>query len=153
MSVRVTDFISTTDPADTYPTHKAEMGKGGHRTVASLVDRDAISATRREEGMTVYVIATATTYRLGANLTSWTALIDGGGMPKFSADFGDEVNSVFDITHGLASEDIFVQVWRKTTKSLDSLVGVRIVDSNQVRLDLGAEIPSLNEMTVKISRF
>lgn len=62
--VRVTDSIVPTDTADTFPTHSAEYGKGGHRSVADVAARDAIPADRREEGMTVYVQSNQTRYTL-----------------------------------------------------------------------------------------
>ena len=71
MGIPLTGNITTTDPLDTFPTHLAELGKGGHRTVATLVDRDAISADRLEEGMTVYVQEDGATYTLGADLVTW----------------------------------------------------------------------------------
>lgn len=63
-SVQVTGFIAPTDTSDTYATHDALYGRGGHRSVAALVDLDTIPADRRTEGMLVYVDATAETYRL-----------------------------------------------------------------------------------------
>lgn len=49
--VPVTGFVSPTDVTDTYATHKAEYGAGGHRTVTSITDRDNIPVARREEGI------------------------------------------------------------------------------------------------------
>lgn len=40
---------------DKFPTHYAEYGKGGFRTVKSITERDNIPEERREEGMLVYV--------------------------------------------------------------------------------------------------
>lgn len=47
--------IGTTNQLDTYPTHYDFMGKGGHRTVASIADRNAIVEERRSFGMLVTV--------------------------------------------------------------------------------------------------
>ena len=44
----------TTD--DKYPTHYAQYGKGGYRTVDNITERDEIPSERLEEGMLVYVI-------------------------------------------------------------------------------------------------
>lgn len=41
---------------DNFPTHLAEFGKGGFRTVETIEDRNAIPIERREAGMLVYVI-------------------------------------------------------------------------------------------------
>jgi hypothetical protein len=57
----------TTD--DTYPTHDALYGAGGHREVLTLADREAIPAARQRVGMTCYVDETAATYRLTG--TGW----------------------------------------------------------------------------------
>jgi hypothetical protein len=64
MSVRVTDYISTTASSDTYPTHKSVLGNGGHQEVATINDRNAITPERRATGMKVYVAADNTTYEL-----------------------------------------------------------------------------------------
>lgn len=47
---------------DTYPTHYAMYGKGGHRTVQSIVNRNSIPTTLKEEGMTVFVLDDNTKY-------------------------------------------------------------------------------------------
>lgn len=74
--VSVTGFVSPTDVTDTYATHKAEYGAGGHRTVTSITDRDNIPVARREEGMTVWVVDTATEYRLVGGIlnTDWVII-------------------------------------------------------------------------------
>lgn len=65
------------DTADVHPTHEAQYGKGGFRSVETTSARDAIPAPRREAGMLVYVAGTGTTWRLGSDLATWTE--DGGG--------------------------------------------------------------------------
>lgn len=65
------------DTADVHPTHEAQYGKGGFRSVETTAARDAIPAPRREAGMLVYVAGTGTTWRLGSDLATWTE--DGGG--------------------------------------------------------------------------
>jgi hypothetical protein len=67
------------DTADVHPTHAAAYGLGGYRTVASDADRDAIPAPRREQGMLVFVTATGMTWRLGADLSTWTEQVAGAG--------------------------------------------------------------------------
>lgn len=74
------------DTTDIHATHEARWGKGGYRTVADNVERDAIPALRREAGMLVWVTATSKAWRLDANETTWTEvtainepqLLDGG---------------------------------------------------------------------------
>lgn len=74
--------VVPSDSLDTYATHTAEYGKGGHRTVDNISDLNLISPARREEGMTVYVVAEEVVYRLKGGIldTNWvieeTASID-----------------------------------------------------------------------------
>ena len=49
---------------DRFPTHLAEYGKGGYRSVANLSDRDSIPTERLEEGMLVWVTSNSTLYQL-----------------------------------------------------------------------------------------
>ena len=58
--------------ADVYPSHEAAYGKGGYRSVQSASDRDAIPLPRREAGMLVMTIDDGKTWKLEANLTTWT---------------------------------------------------------------------------------
>jgi hypothetical protein len=51
----VASRIVPSDSQDTYATHEALYGKGGHRSVSSIAERDAIPVDRREVGMSVYV--------------------------------------------------------------------------------------------------
>ncbi len=62
---------------DQYATHQAKYGQGGWQEVATISDRDAITAARREAGMAVYVLATNKVYILGNDLTTWTELESG----------------------------------------------------------------------------
>lgn len=71
MGIPLTGMITTSDPTDTYPTHDSALGKGGHRTVATITEMNNIPSERRTEGMLVYVTATAETYKLLSNLTTW----------------------------------------------------------------------------------
>lgn len=71
-SVTVTGFIAPTDDTDTYAVTDPVWGKGALRTVADTTERDAISTSRREEGMLVYVEADGKYYKLNSDLTSWT---------------------------------------------------------------------------------
>lgn len=65
----------TTD--DAYPTHDSLYGKGGHREVGTLAERDAIPAQRQRVGMLCYVVEDATTYQLTA--LGWVPFAGGGG--------------------------------------------------------------------------
>lgn len=63
-SVPITGFVAPTSEVDVYASHKARYGHGGHRSVQSVAERDAIPDARREEGMTVWDTSTSTEYRL-----------------------------------------------------------------------------------------
>jgi hypothetical protein len=52
----VADVIVPFDTNDTFATHDEKYGKGGSRSVQSLVDRDAIPSDRRARGMSVRVL-------------------------------------------------------------------------------------------------
>lgn len=74
-AIKGTNVVAPVVPLDTtdvHPTHAAAYGLGGYRTVATNTDRDAIPTPRREEGMLVYVLGTGKTWRLGADLSTWT---------------------------------------------------------------------------------
>ena len=62
--------IVPTDSLDTYATHEDKYGRGGHRSVDTIVERDEISPERRKEGMTVYVKSTKVKYVLEGGLTN-----------------------------------------------------------------------------------
>jgi hypothetical protein len=55
----VSDTISTTSQSDTYPTHLAELGKGGWRSTPNLAD--SITTQRLEPGAALYVYNDNTT--------------------------------------------------------------------------------------------
>lgn len=118
MPVKVTDFISTTDPSDTYATHDAVLGKGGQRTVGTLVERDAIPVERREEGMLVYVKEDGLTYYLGSDMLSWDEFVpDIGGIGVNSIEFtADRKIVVTDANSNTVTT--IGQVWDKVDRVL-----------------------------------
>ncbi len=71
--------IAPNDALDTYPSHLSKYGKGGLRSVATIIERDAIASQRREAGMLVYVVADGMTYKLDDDLINWTAWLMGTG--------------------------------------------------------------------------
>jgi hypothetical protein len=77
-SVPITGYVAPTDATDLYATHDEAYGRGGYRTVASLAERDAITADRRKAGMLVNV--NGQLFLLGAGLSNadWGALELGG---------------------------------------------------------------------------
>ena len=73
--------IVPTDSLDTYATHDDKYGRGGHRSVDTIVERDEITTERRKEGMTVYVKENKTKYILegGIENANWKVDSSGGG--------------------------------------------------------------------------
>ena len=73
--------IVPTDSLDTYATHEDKYGRGGHRSVDTLEERDNITTPRRKEGMTVYVKENKTKYILesGIENANWKVDSSGGG--------------------------------------------------------------------------
>ena len=65
--------IVPTDSLDIYATHEDKYGRGGHRSVDTLEERDNITTPRRKEGMTVYVKENKTKYILenGIENVNW----------------------------------------------------------------------------------
>lgn len=82
----VTASIAPSDLTDIYATHEDVFGKGGYMVVADNTERDAIPTARRKEGMIVFSIAGAATYRLNSDLTSWTSLVFSSGSTGVATD-------------------------------------------------------------------
>ena len=90
-SLKVSAPITPYTTEDNYPTHLAEYGKGGLRTVSTLEDRNAIPEERREVGMQVYVEAEDMIYALrgGIQNNKWVELesfIGGSGSAQVKID-------------------------------------------------------------------
>lgn len=62
--------IAPFDTSDDYGTHNEAFGIGGWRSVDNIVDRDAITSSRRVVGMPVYVRSEDTTYQLVGGITN-----------------------------------------------------------------------------------
>ena len=60
----VTSPVRPQGVSDTYPSAYASELLGGHHEFATLVDRNALSSDRREEGMTAWVVETGVLYVL-----------------------------------------------------------------------------------------
>lgn len=76
----------TTD--DIYPTHYAEYGKGGYRTLETKSDLDNIPEARLEIGMLVYVKEDSKIYQLQSDNT-WKELSTGGTDLKYYSEDGN----------------------------------------------------------------
>lgn len=73
-SIPLTGTITPTDTLDTYAVFDTVYGKGGYRSMASVVDMQAIPLAHKVAGMLVYVIGTDTIYKLGTDLNTWSPL-------------------------------------------------------------------------------
>ena len=71
--------IVPTDSLDTYATHEDKYGRGGHRSVDTLEERDNITTPRRKEGMTVYVKENKTKYILESGIENVNWKVDSSG--------------------------------------------------------------------------
>lgn len=80
MPIKVTDSISTTDPSDTYATHRSVLGQGGHHEVSTIVERNSITVERKNVGMKVYVAEDGKTYQLNNSLL-W---VEFGGKQSYT---------------------------------------------------------------------
>jgi hypothetical protein len=81
-TVPVSAPIDTYALSNTYPTHKANRGKGGYMTTDNLTTLAAISADRREKNMCVFVDSEGKEYRLQADLTTWVVAAPTGIDPS-----------------------------------------------------------------------
>lgn len=66
----VASAIRPFNTADTYPTAYASELLGGHKAVATIAERDAIPAARREIGTIVFVAATGESYYLSGGIAN-----------------------------------------------------------------------------------
>jgi hypothetical protein len=104
--VNVVAPVVPTSTTDVHPSHEARYGKGGWRTVATVEERDAIPAPRREQGMVVVVAADGRRWVLGSNLTTWTEDTGGGGASSWGDVTGKPTTvSGFGITDAVTTAD------------------------------------------------
>jgi len=125
--VVVSGYISPSDTADQYATHRADLGKGGYRSVITLADRDAITNLRREVGMVVYVIDQDKEYRLlnGIANANWQEVVGGTGSS------GD--------SNYLITTDIFTRDMIEPTKRKIGQIVYVIDENKEYRLVGGIE--------------
>ena len=128
---------------DEYPTHDAKYGKGGFRSVATIEDRDAITAYRREVGMFVYVVATDKlyVYEVESDVGSWREWESGGGGGSNVSSYSESFNALADtpltITHNLG---IYPSITIKDSDG-DIIVGeMTYTDENNIQLTFSEDI-------------
>lgn len=103
-SVRVAGFIAPTDSTDTYAVTDEQYNRGGYRSVATLADRDAITADRRKLGMLVYVIAADQYFTLKAGITNadWVQWAPSGSVAPGAQTFTKTNGEALSIVKGMA---------------------------------------------------
>lgn len=99
-SVRVTGFIAPSDSQDVYASHDSFYGKGGFREVETLLERDAITAERRRQGMLCFVKDTKKIYQLlnGIENVDWEELAISGFEPEVTKVLHVDINRLDDYT-------------------------------------------------------
>jgi hypothetical protein len=95
------------DTADVNPSHEARYGKGGYRTVASVAERNAIPAARREAGMLVYEQQSGKVWQLADGLEEWSEFVtssapDWADVTGKPSTFAPEAHAA---SHGAAGAD------------------------------------------------
>ena len=115
-AVNVTGTLAPTDTDDVYATHDSKYGKGGYREVADLLARDAITISRRTDGMLVYVQSEDKIFKLenGIQNENWVEF-------KIDASQVDYDNSSTDLTSTNlqdAISEVATGVHTFTTKSV-----------------------------------
>ena len=132
-TVPLSGIIAPSDDQDEYAVTEDIWSKGGHRSVDTLADRDAITALRRKEGMTVYVDATQTTYQLIASV--WVIYIGGSGGDKTYVYTQNNASNVWNVYHGL-DKRVSVTVVDTGNNTVEG--DVLHVDNNNVVLTFSA---------------
>lgn len=87
------------------------------------------------------------TAELGALDSRLDALEAGAGTSTFKQDVGDATISSFTITHNLGTQDVLIQVMRKSDFQVVHPV-VKAPTSNTVTVDFGTFVPDVNAFRV-----
>jgi hypothetical protein len=133
-AVPVTNFLGTTGAADTFATHLDWLGKGGHRTVANIAERNAITTDRRSFGMLVSVNADPTpannkTYQLcnvamGGTNDLLTPLVDSNlNWREFATGSNFNFTGAPKILYSNPANGQITDTTYTTTRLLDSFTG------------------------------
>lgn len=124
--------IVPTDSLDDYATHEDKYGRGGHRSVDTLEERDNITAPRRKEGMTVYVKENKTKYILESGIENVNWKVDSSGDSSPSSLTVDTLKTILkELEDGtISSKEYIVLVNREDDKvsvlSLNTLLDTLI---------------------------
>lgn len=124
-AVPITGPLGLGSDQETHPTHLDIFGQGGHRSVLTITERDAISSFRRKFGMLVTVVEDNKTYILcnstmdstcNNDVTSngnWKEFSAGGQLPTF-----EPFRQIYSDSDGALTDEFYT-----TTRLLDSFPG------------------------------
>jgi len=139
-SVGLTGYIAPADTLDTYALQSEVFNRGGYRTVADTVDRDAITVDRRKLGMLVYCLSDSVFYTLKSGLTNadWE-VAEIGGIKTSSTTYnsnGDEVwiedKNVMNVLAWDTSSNLSIYVQDLSSEWVDGRIVFVNIDSNAI---------------------
>jgi len=99
-TVTLSGIIAPSDDQDTYAVTEDTYNKGGHRTVETIADRNAIPDDRRKEGMLVFVRGDSVTYQLISGNWEIFAGSSGAGDKHFVYNQG-VASALWTINHNM----------------------------------------------------
>lgn len=124
IQVAITGEITPTSVSDTFAVTNPYWGLGSLRNVTNTIDRDAITTSRREAGMLVYVQSLDKYFKLDVGLTNldWIDLGStlGGGVSAGAAN-GLSIDTTNTILGGTLDRDTEIDITGFTFKFLDTL--------------------------------
>lgn len=133
-TIPLSGTISPFDTNDTYPVTEDIYNKGGHRSVNSLIERDAIADHRKKEGMIVFVISNKINYQLVNGTWEIFAGSSGAGDLNYTHIQG-VADTIWNINHNLGKYPSVTVL----DSALNEVVGdVQNIDTNNLRLTFSA---------------
>ncbi len=119
--------ITSGDTVNTWSLGNLNFFQGGHKTAATIADRDAITTERRLEGMSCWVIATSQMFRLigGIDNSNWALDSSGGGGGNGNTDVSARagVNQVLAIAVAGTTVANLDAIWIGTLNALVAGIG------------------------------
>lgn len=136
------------DDLDIYPSHLAVYGKGGHRTVNNIFERDNIKAMRREEGMLVYVISDNTIYKLKHGFpTAIGSVLNSTNWEEWNAGSGPSagLTKIFTSVNGVSSASIITLP--KSIIAIRYNMVIKMTDTTPTLFVSSSDIQCINAIT------
>ena len=145
VKTRLVAGITPLNDNSNFPSHYADFGYGGLRSVTTITTRDAIPAARRDNGMLAYVISEDKYYKLlnGITNSDWVELAISSSSTvglteiEFSISDWTETNAptgaiVIDLQHNLDQENITVD-WFENNLDGAAFVPWESINLNTIR--------------------